>query len=448
MLFSKPTVSTNEGRIAELLSRNIEEIFVKDNLLKRLSSGQRLRVKLGFDPTGDKIHIGRAIILRKLRDFQALGHQIVFIVGDFTARIGDPSDKLEKRPMLSERQIKTNLKNYKEQIGKIIDLSKAEFHYNSRWLSKLGFAEIGSLAESFSVQQMSGRRNFKERFERGEEVSLREFMYPLMQGYDSVAVKADVEIGGFDQLFNLKAGRVIQRHYGLPEQDILTTQMLPGTDGRKMSTSWGNVINITDSPDEMFGKTMSVQDDLIVTYFKLCTDRSLSQISDLDDKLKNGLNPRDVKLDLAEEIVSIYHGKPRALLAKEEFLIVEKQRNQQRVIIKANRENKSFLQLKRIYNIYHLYTRGFVEYLINQYGKPECIILFGSYAKGEDVESSDIDIAIITTRNEKNLALEKYEKQTARKIKIKELIKAKIEKEFWNTLANGIILYGYLEVNS
>ena len=320
MLFSKPTVSTNEGRIAELLSRNIEEIFVKDNLLKRLSSGQRLRVKLGFDPTGDKIHIGRAIILRKLRDFQALGHQIVFIVGDFTARIGDPSDKLEKRPMLSERQIKTNLKNYKEQIGKIIDLSKAEFHYNSRWLSKLGFAEIGSLAESFSVQQMSGRRNFKERFERGEEVSLREFMYPLMQGYDSVAVKADVEIGGFDQLFNLKAGRVIQRHYGLPEQDILTTQMLPGTDGRKMSTSWGNVINITDSPDEMFGKTMSVQDDLIVTYFKLCTDRSLSQISDLDDKLKNGLNPRDVKLDLAEEIVSIYHGKPRALLAKEEFL--------------------------------------------------------------------------------------------------------------------------------
>ena len=314
-------VITDEKKIDELLNRGVEEIFIRDNLKKKLLSGKVLRVKLGFDPTGSKIHIGRAIVLRKLRAFQDLGHKIVFIAGDFTAQIGDPSDKLEKRPMLDKETIKNNLKTYKEQVGKIINLSQAEFYYNSKWLSKLGFQEISELAESFSIQQISARRNFKDRFKKGEEISLREFLYPLMQGYDSVKIKADAEIGGFDQLFNLKAGRIIQRHYGLPEQDILTTVMLEGTDGRKMSTSWNNVITIVDEPNDMFGKIMSLKDKLIVKYFKLCTDLSLLEISEIENKLKSEtVNPRDIKMKLAYEIVRIYHGKGKAQKAEENFV--------------------------------------------------------------------------------------------------------------------------------
>jgi len=301
-------VDTNEAKIDELLSRGVEDVFVKENLKKKLMSGKVLRVKLGIDPTSSSIHLGRATLLHKLRKFQDLGHKAVLIVGDFTAQIGDPSDKLEKRPMLDSVKIAENLKNYKEIISKIINVERAEFVYNGEWLSKLGFAEICKLAETFSVQQMSARRNFKDRFDKGEEVSLREFMYPLMQGYDSVAVQADIEIGGFDQLFNLKAGRVIQKQYGQFEQDVLTTQMLEGTDGRKMSSSWGNVISITDAPNDMFGKVMSLRDDLITKYFLLCTNVSLSEIAEMEKSLAGGENPRNLKMCLAKEIVAVYHG--------------------------------------------------------------------------------------------------------------------------------------------
>ncbi len=306
-------VIIDEKKIDEILNRGVEEIFIKEDLKKKLLSGKQLKIKLGFDPTGSKIHIGRAVVLRKLRAFQDLGHQVIFIVGDFTAQIGDPSDKLEKRPMLQKDKIKENLKTYRNQVGKIIDLSKAKFFYNSSWLKKLGFQEISELAESFSVQQMSSRRNFKDRFEKGEEVSLREFLYPLMQGYDSFVVKADVELGGFDQLFNLKAGRIVQKHYGQTQQDILTCQMLEGTDGRKMSTSWGNVVNITDEPNDMFGKIMSLRDELISKYFKLCTDISDSEIPQTE-------NPRDAKMRLAFEIVKIYHGEKKGKAAEENFV--------------------------------------------------------------------------------------------------------------------------------
>lgn len=301
-------VDTNEVKVEEILTRGVEDVFVKEDLKKKLLSGKVLRVKLGIDPTSASIHLGRATLLHKLRKFQDLGHTAVLIVGDFTAQIGDPSDKLEKRPMLDGAKITENLKNYKEIIGKIINVERAEFVYNSDWLAKLGFAEISRLAETFSVQQMMARRNFKERFDKGEEVSLREFMYPLMQGYDSVATKADIEIGGFDQLFNLKAGRVIQKQYNQPEQDVLTTQMLEGTDGRKMSSSWGNVINITDAPNEMFGKVMSLRDELVTKYFLLCTNVSLKEISEIEQSLKAGENPRNMKVCLAKEIVALYHG--------------------------------------------------------------------------------------------------------------------------------------------
>lgn len=311
---SKPVI-TDPQKIEEILTRGVEDVFVKESLEKKLKSGRRLRVKLGFDPTGDKIHIGRAIPLRKLKAFQDLGHQIVFLVGDFTAQIGDPSDKLEKRPMLTKENIQKNLKTYKEQVGKIVDLTTAEFYFNSKGLSKLTLEEMTRLAESFSVQQMLARRNFKNRFEKGQDISLREFLYPLMQGYDSVSLKADIEIGGFDQLFNLKAGRTVQKHYGQPEQDVLTTKMLEGTDGRKMSTSWGNVINITDEPNDMYGKIMSMRDELLPQYFLLCTDLSQKEI----DGALNNIHPRKAKMSLAREIVSLYHTEKAAQDAEAYF---------------------------------------------------------------------------------------------------------------------------------
>ncbi|MBX4215380.1 tyrosine--tRNA ligase, partial [Candidatus Parcubacteria bacterium] len=272
------------------------------------------------------IHLGRAIPLWKLRALQDLGHEAILIIGDFTAQVGDPSDKIEKRPMLGEAEIERNMKTYKAQIGKILDLKKTKFAYNSKWLSKLTFADTAELAESFSVLQMSNRRNFKERLDRGEEVSLREFLYPLMQGYDSMAVKADLELGGFDQLFNLKAGRIIQRHYKMKEQDILTTVMLEGTDGRKMSSSWGNVINIADEPSDMFGKTMSLRDELIVKYFTLATQLPLAEITTIERSLKEGENPRDAKLRLAHEIVKLYHGATAADDARDDFITKFKDR--------------------------------------------------------------------------------------------------------------------------
>lgn len=313
-------ISTDEEKIKHLLTHGVEEVFVKESLEKKLRSGKQLRIKLGFDPTSPFLHIGRAIVLWKLREFQDLGHKVVFIVGDFTALVGDPSDKLEKRPMLTVKKVKDNLKNYRAQVGKILDLKKAEFHFNSKWLKKLDFNDVAELAECFSLQQMSHRRNFADRIEKGEEISLREFLYPLMQGYDSVAVKADVELGGFDQLFNLKAGRTIQKHYGQEEQDIMNCQMLEGTDGRKMSSSWGNVINLLDKPNDMYGKVMAVRDDLILKYFTLCTRLSDEEINNIKKSIDSGQNPRDAKMRLGREIISLYHGAKKAQEAEDNFI--------------------------------------------------------------------------------------------------------------------------------
>ena len=313
-MFGKPKIDTDPVKIDHLLTRGVADVIDREHLRAALLSGKQLRVKLGFDPTGSKIHIGRAIILRKLREFQYLGHQVIFIVGDYTACIGDPSDKLDKRPRLTTEKIAEHIKNYKTQVGKIIDLKKAELVFNSTWLKKLDFLELIDLARSFTINQMIARRNFKERLEKGGDVGLEEAMYPLMQGYDSVSVKSDVEIGGFDQLFNLKAGRAIQEHFGMPAQDILMGEMLEGTDGRKMSTSWGNVINITDEPNDMFGKVMSIADGLVQKHFLLCTDLGWEEIRKVEEQ-----NPKAQKIRLAEEIVKLYHGEKAAISAKEEF---------------------------------------------------------------------------------------------------------------------------------
>ena len=313
-------IETNYKKVEEVLTRGVEKVINLNHLRKRLLSGRKLRIKHGIDPTGPKIHIGRATQLWKLKDFQELGHKIILIIGDFTAQIGDASDKQAMRRPLTAKEVKENMKNYIKQIAKILDIKKVEIHYNSEWLSKLTIKKLLNLAMNFTAQQTIQRRNFKERWERGKPIGLHELAYPLLQGYDSVAVKADVELGGFDQLFNLKAGRDIQKIFGQEPQDIITLKMLFGLDGRKMSTSWGNVINITDKSEEQFGKIMSMKDELILDYFELCTRITLEEIKKMGKELKkNQINPRDLKLKLAREIVRLYHGKKAAKRAEKEF---------------------------------------------------------------------------------------------------------------------------------
>ena len=310
-------VNNDVSKIDELLTRGVEEIIDIKDLKEKLLSGQKLRIKLGIDPTSPNIHLGRSIPLLKLRDFQNLGHQIVFIVGDFTGVVGDTSDKDSERPMLTSKIIKENLKDYKKQIGKIIDVRKAEFKPNSKWLGKLSYAHIGEQADIFSINQFISRDNIRRRLDEGKRVSLREVLYPLMQGYDSVAVKADVELGGTDQKFNLLAGRDLQKHFGQTPQNILMNPLIEGLDGRKMSSSWGNTVNFLDSANEMFGKIMSLKDEFIVKYFELLTRVPLTDVSEYKSKLENGENPKNIKVILAKTIVAMYHSEKDADKAAE-----------------------------------------------------------------------------------------------------------------------------------
>lgn len=308
---------SKEQKVDELLSRGVADVVDREHLRKALLGKKKLRVKLGIDPTSPNIHIGRAVALWKLRAFQDLGHQVVFIVGDFTGLIGDTSDKDAERPMLTEATVKQNMKNYLAQAFKILDKSKTEAHYNSKWLKKLGFKEIGTMADGFGLHEFSSRELIKKRLDGGKRVSLRELLYPLMQGYDSVAVKADVELGGSDQWFNLLAGRTIQPLYGQEPQDIMTFQLLEGTDGRKMSSSWGNVINLTDTPSDMFGKVMSLRDELVERYFELATQMPLADVKQF---LSSTPNPRDQKMRLGVELVTLYHGVKEAEKARDAFV--------------------------------------------------------------------------------------------------------------------------------
>lgn len=310
-----------EKQIDEILTRGVSEVIDRENLKKRLLSGEKLRIKLGIDPTSPNIHLGRAVTLLKLRDLQQLGHQIVFIIGDFTAQIGDTSDKESERPMLSKETVEANLKTYLEQAGKLLDMNNVESHRNSEWLSKLTYSEISEQANIFSLAEFSARENIKKRLIEGKRVSLREILYPLMQGYDSVMIKADVEIGGNDQRFNILAGREMQKHFKQQPQDILLNELIEGTDGRKMSSSWGNTINLTDDPNTMFGKVMSMGDELIIKYFTSCTRIPMEDVEKIKKEMEDEtLNPRDAKLRLAGEIVEIYHGDKKAREARQYFI--------------------------------------------------------------------------------------------------------------------------------
>jgi tyrosyl-tRNA synthetase len=313
-------VNTDPKKIDEVLSRGVAEVIHLDDLRKKMLTGKVLRVKLGIDPTSPNIHIGRGVVLHKLADFQKLGHQVVFIVGDFTGEIGDTSDKESERPMLSSDVIKENLRDYIAQAGKILDITKTEIRHNSEWLKPLDFAQIGQLADAFSLADFSARENIKKRLDAGKRVSLREMLYPLMQGYDSVAVQADVELGGTDQRFNLLAGRHIQPIFNQEPQNIITCNLILGLDGRKMSSSWGNTINVTEAPNDMFGKAMRLSDDLIITYLEHCTRVAKEDVERIENDLKDGKNPRDAKMFLAKALVKLYHGGEAALAAEEFFV--------------------------------------------------------------------------------------------------------------------------------
>jgi len=318
-MFGRKRIDTDQKKIDELLTRGVDKITVEESLRKKLVSGRELRIKLGIDPTSPYVHLGHSSQYLKLRDFQKLGHKVVLIFGDATAVIGDTSDKESERPMLTREEVRRNVETYKTQVGKIVDLSKAEVRYNSEWLDKLTFSELGEMASLFSVADFISRDNIKRRLDAGKRVSLRETLYPLMQGYDSVAVKADVELGGSDQWFNILSGRPIQEYFKQEPQDIITNTLYEGLDGRKMSSSWGNTINIDEDPGKMFGKLMSMNDELIISSLVGFTRLPMDTISEIEKKIQTGENPRDAKILFAHEVVRFYHGEKEADKAKKSF---------------------------------------------------------------------------------------------------------------------------------
>jgi tyrosyl-tRNA synthetase len=303
-----------------LIRRGSEEILVESELVERLKTGRPLRVKAGFDPTAPDLHLGHTVLINKLRHFQELGHQVLFLIGDFTGMIGDPSGKNATRPPLSREQIVENARTYQDQVFKILDPEKTEICFNSSWMDSLGAAGMIRLASHYTVARMLERDDFAKRYGNEQPIAVHEFLYPLCQGYDSVAMRADVELGGTDQKFNLLVGRELQKHYGLAPQCVLTVPLLEGLDGvNKMSKSLGNYIGIAEPAREIFGKTMSVSDDLMWRYFDLLSFRSSAEIARLRADVEEGRNPRDVKVMLAQELVARFHDQKAAEDALAEF---------------------------------------------------------------------------------------------------------------------------------
>ncbi len=309
-----------DQQIAEL-SRGADEVLPADGLLAKLKQKRPLIVKAGFDPTAPDLHIGHTVLINKMRQFQQLGHDVVFLIGDFTGMIGDPSGRSAVRPPLSPDEIKANAATYEAQIFKILDKDKTRVEFNSTWMGKMDAAGLIRLAARHTVARMLERDDFNKRYAGGQPISIHEFLYPLVQGYDSVQLKADVELGGTDQKFNLLVGRQLQQDYGQEPQVVMTTPLLEGLDGvQKMSKSLHNYIGITDPPGEMFGKIMSISDDLMWRYFDVLSFRSLDDIAELRRSVEAGLNPRDAKFELGTEIVARFHNEALAESAKAEFI--------------------------------------------------------------------------------------------------------------------------------
>jgi tyrosyl-tRNA synthetase len=309
----------NLNSIDELLTRSVAEVIDRKHLESQLNSGNKLRVKLGIDPTGARLHLGHAVVLRILRRFQDLGHNAVLIIGDTTALIGDPSGKNETRPALTPKDIEKNFETYEKQALKILDKKKLEIRWQSEWFKKFNLIDVIREASKISAGWITSHETFRNRLKAGQPLALHELLYPLVQAYDSVAVKADVELGGLDQKFNLLTGRELMRAHDLQPQDIVLADYLIGTDGQKMGKSLNNFVALEEEPFEMFGKLMSVNDDLILTYFEFATTISMDEIQKIEKELKDGANPRDIKKRLAEEIVALYHSKNQASKAASEW---------------------------------------------------------------------------------------------------------------------------------
>lgn len=310
----------------EALSRGVAEIISVENLAGKLLKSKKeripLKIKLGIDPTAPHVHLGFAVVLRKMRLFQDMGHRVQLLIGDFTARVGDPSGRSETRKMLTLEEIDANARTYRDQLSIILDPEKTDVVFNSQWLEPLNFGDILNLTSKYTVARILERDDFSNRLKSGVSIGMHEILYPLMQGYDSVALKCDVEMGGTDQKFNILVGRDLQREYGQEPQVVFLMPILEGTDGKlKMSKSYGNYIGITEEPSQMFGKVMSIPDSLIFRYFELCTGVPMPDVARMRREMEEGkANPRDVKMTLGEEIVSIYHGREKAAGAREEFL--------------------------------------------------------------------------------------------------------------------------------
>ena len=305
----------------EILLRGIEEIIPKEEFLSRLKKNKTLRIKVGFDPTAPDLHLGHTVIINKMKLFQDMGHEVIFLIGDFTGSVGDPSGVNETRPVLSEKDLEKNSKTYQKQIFKILDSKKTEIRFNSEWMNKLKPSDFIKLASTQTVARMLERDDFHKRYKSQQPISIHEFLYPLLQGYDSAVLKVDVELGGTDQKFNLLMGREVQKHYGLDQQSIMTLPLLEGLDGvKKMSKSLDNYIAIEDRSDDMFGKIMSISDDLMWRYFELLSFKDSTEINKLKKDQENGENPRNIKFILAQEIVERFHGEKKAKSALNEFL--------------------------------------------------------------------------------------------------------------------------------
>lgn len=310
----------HQDQLAEL-RRGAEEIIPETELADRLAAGRPLIIKAGFDPTAPDLHLGHTVLLNKMRSFQEHGHRVVFLIGDFTGMIGDPTGKNETRPALTPEQVSANAQTYREQVFKILDPERTDIRFNSEWLGRLSASEFVQLAARHTVARMLERDDFDKRYRSGQPIAIHEFLYPLTQGYDSVALKADVELGGTDQKFNLLVGRHLQHAYGQTPQVVMTMPLLEGLDGvNKMSKSLGNYIGVTDAPDDMFGKLMSVSDTLMWRYFELLSARPLSDLAALRERVAEGVNPRDIKFELAEEIVGRFHDAAAAEQAKAAFI--------------------------------------------------------------------------------------------------------------------------------
>jgi tyrosyl-tRNA synthetase len=308
-------------QVLSVFRRGTEEILVEEALIEKLAASRPLRIKAGFDPTAPDLHLGHTVLLTKMRQLQELGHEILFLIGDFTGMIGDPSGKNETRPPLSREAVAANAKTYEKQVFKTLDPQKTQILFNSSWLNQLTPVDLIKLASSYTVARMLEREDFHKRYTSNHPIAIHEFLYPLLQGYDSVAMKADIELGGTDQKFNLLMGRELQKHFGMAQQVVITLPLLVGLDGvKKMSKSLGNYIGIDESPDQIFGKVMSLSDETMWAYFDLVSSQTLAQIKALKQQVKDGMNPRDVKFLLAEEIVARFHSKEAARGAREQFI--------------------------------------------------------------------------------------------------------------------------------